>query len=326
MVTSGKSQTRSWKKQAGQSRPKWNHDSERDGTILTFVTANLFNYSDADPDDAGRHNELVTMLDNRDADFIAVQELVSSSAGRNIDDHATRRANASVALLNLAQDLGMMCEGGRPAVSISQTRHHTGLLWRHGIDVIPDSLRCYDSHVYGNSHGLVTAVFDIGGKKVRVGSAHLSHGDPGMSGGWKDAGIVMQALNRTDGIPGIVGGDWQGIGADPIYDKDPYEGKEWDQSHSYHYDRNGNVDRDAAIRLEYHGRFRDCARVLRAPWQATTGHHTTDTNQPRRIDRIYVTHDFPEAALAGFRRIDPEVIGQCTDHCPVLVEIEESRL
>lgn len=255
-----------------------------------------------------------------------MQELVSSGAGKDIDDPATRRANASDVLLNLAQDLGMRCEEGRPAVSISQTRHHTGLLWRDGIEVVPGSLRCYDSHVYGNSHGLVTAVFDVGGRKIRVGSAHFSHPDPGMSGGWKDAGVVMQAFNRTDGIPGIVGGDWQGIGANATYDKHPYAGKKWDQSHSYHYDRNGNVDRDAAIRLEDHGRFRDCARVLGAPSEPTTGHHKTDTNQPRRIDRIYVTHNFPDGALAGFRRLDPEIVGQCTDHCPVLVEIDEGRL
>jgi len=35
----------------------------------------------------------------------------------------------------------------------------------------------------------------------------------------------------------------------------PYEGEAWDQSHSYHYDPEGKVDRHAAIRLERCGRF-----------------------------------------------------------------------
>ncbi|MGW5741607.1 hypothetical protein [Amycolatopsis sp. NPDC003861] len=285
------------------------------------------NFDGKNPREAARYGELTTLLRNQKPDVLAVQELVSSDRDKNVDGPATRRNEASRALVSLATALGMVCDTDFvAATAISLTRHHTGLLWRPGIDVVPNSLMRYDSHIYGNSHGLVAAVFNVGGKRVRIGSAHLSHCDPGMSGGWKDAGVVMRAFNRGDGIPGIVGGDWQGIGADVAYDPDPYEGKEWDQSHSYHYDRDGNVDRDAAIRLERHGRFRDCARVLRKPWQATTGHHNTDSNQPRRIDRIYVSYDFPEAALAGFRRVDPEVVDQCTDHCPVLAEIDESKL
>ncbi len=298
-----------------------------DVTIFTFVTANLLNFDGKDPREAARYGQLTTLLRRQKPDFLAVQELVSSGRDKNIEGPATRRNEASRALLSLATALGMLCDTSFvPAVAISPTRHHTGLLWRPGIDVVPNSLMRYDSHIYGNSHGLVAAVFTVDGRKVRVGSAHLSHCDPGMSGGWKDAGLVMRAFNRNDGIPGIVGGDWQGIGADATYDPDPYAGKEWDQSHSYHYDRDGNVDRDAAIRLEHHGRFRDCARLLEAKWQATTGHHETDTNEPRRIDRVYVTHDVPADAVTNYRVVDPSEVGQCTDHCPVVVDFDESRL
>jgi endonuclease/exonuclease/phosphatase family metal-dependent hydrolase len=280
-----------------------------------------------DPGQAARYGQLTTLLRKQKPDILAVQELISSHRDKNIDGPATRRNEASRALLSLATALGMVCDTSFvTATAISLTRHHTGLLWRPGIDVVPHSLTRYDSHVHGNSRGLVAAVFTLGGKKVRIGSAHLSHCDPGMSGGWKDAGVVMRAFNRGDGIPGIVGGDWQGIGADADYDKDPYHGKEWDQSHSFHYDRDGNVDRDAAIRLERHGRFKDCARIAAAPWQETTGHHETDTNQPRRIDRIYVTHDVPDEAVTGFRVVDPAEVGQCTDHCPVVVEFDEAAL
>jgi len=84
--------------------------------------------------------------------------------------------------VSLASALGMERTAGiTPAVAFSPTRHQAGLLWREGIEVVPDSLMRYDSHVLGNSYGLVAAVFDLGGKKVRVGSAHLSHCDPGLS-------------------------------------------------------------------------------------------------------------------------------------------------
>jgi len=53
---------------------------------------------------------------------------------------------------------------------------------------------------------------------------------------------------------------------------------------------------------------------------------TADRQPPRRIDRIYVTHDFPTAAVEGFGAAEPADVGQCTDHCPVLVEIDETGL
>jgi endonuclease/exonuclease/phosphatase family metal-dependent hydrolase len=292
--------------------------------VITFMTVNLMNYDGKDPSQDDRYGKLVAMLIRQRPNILVVQELVS---GPNNDASEHRRALAGAALCELADAVGMDCIAEcQPAVSISRTRHHTGILWSHGIDVVPRRFTPYDSDVYDNSHGLAVVVFDLGGRPLRAGSAHFSHFDPGLSGGWRDAGVVMRAFNRNEGIPGIVGGDWQGIGSDETYDKDPYEGKPWDVAHALHYDLNGNVDRHGAIRLEQHGRFRDCARLVGADWQATTGHHHTDTHQPRRIDRAYVTYNFPEAAVTSYRVVGPEVVGQCTDHCPVVVEVDETAL
>jgi hypothetical protein len=221
----------------------------------------------------------------------------------------------------------MECVAGtKPAVSISNTRHHTGLLWTPGIEVVPGSFRPYDTDDYGISHGLATAVFDVGGPKLRAGSAHFSHTDPGLSGGWKDAGVVHRAFHRRDGIVGLVGGDWQGIGSRHDYDPDPYEGVDWKPDIAYHLDLYGQPDRHAAIRMERLFKFQDCALLANARPHSTTGHHETDQQPPRRIDRIYATYDFPKGAVTGFRAVKPKEVGQASDHRPVLVKIDETRL
>jgi endonuclease/exonuclease/phosphatase family metal-dependent hydrolase len=51
-----------------------------------------------------------------------------------------------------------------------------------------------------------------------------------------------------------------------------------------------------------------------------------DTHQPRRIDRIYVTHNVPAQAVAAFRVVDAAEVGQCTDHRPVEATLDETLL
>jgi hypothetical protein len=255
-----------------------------------------------------------------------VQELISSGPDGNTGDRS-KRAAAEAALCELADALGMECMAGtKPAVSISNTRHHTGLLWAPGIELVPGSFRPYDTADYGISHGLATAVFDVGGPRLRAGSAHFSHPDPGLSAGWKDAAVVHRAFHREDGIPGIVGGDWQGIGSNHHYDPDPYEGVDWTPDIGYHLDLYGQPDRHAAIRMERNFRFRDCAILTSTPRHSTTGHHKTDRQPPRRIDRIYVTYDFPAEAIEKFRPVGPKAVGQSSDHTPALAEIDETKL
>lgn len=278
------------------------------------------NYDGDDP-------EIVRVIKNEiKPHILAVQELISSSTYEPMDDE-TKRVRAGAALRELADALDMTCVADRkPVVAVSRTRHHTGLLWHKGISVTPGGFNPYDSTTSGMSHGMATAVFDLGGPLLRAGSAHLSPTDPGLSGGWLDAGQVHKAFHREDGIAGLVGGDWQGIGSDVTFDPNPYIGVKWNPAIAYHYDNNGRVDRDAAYRLERNFHFKDCAVFAGARWNQTTGHHETDRQPPRRIDRIYATYDFPKAAATDFRAVEPEAVGQASDHCPVLVEIDERLL
>lgn len=295
--------------------------------MIRFATFNLMNYDGQDPAQDARYGKLTRTIKHDIApDILAVQELISSDTNGCMDD-ADKRLRAGAALCELADALGMTCiADGAPAVAISRTRHHTGLLWRNGISVVPGGFTPYDSATSGISHGMATAVFDLGGVKLRAGSAHLSPTDPGMSGGWLDAGQVHKAFHREDGIVGLVGGDWQGIGADVTFDPNPYIGVDWHPAIAYHYDTNGRVDRDAAYRLEANFRFKDCAVFAGARWKQTTGHHETDRQPARRIDRIYGTYDLPNDAVMSCRTLDPDEIGQCSDHCPVLVEVDETLL
>jgi endonuclease/exonuclease/phosphatase family metal-dependent hydrolase len=301
-------------------------DPERGRKIFNFVTWNLLNYDGTDPDQAARYERLYALLVDLNPGILAVQELISSGPDGNTGDRS-KRAAAENSLWQLADALGMDCVvGTKPAVSISNTRHHTGLLWAPGIEVVPGSFEPYDSDTSGMSHGMATAVFDVGGPRLRAGSAHFSHQDPGLSGGWKDAGVVHRAFHREDGIPGLVGGDWQGIGSNHQYDPHPYENVDWTPDIAYHLDLFQQPDRHAAIRLERIFRFRDCAILTDAPRHSTTGHHKTDRQPSRRIDRIYATYDLPTPAIAGFRAVEARRVGQCSDHRPVLAQIDETKL
>ncbi len=294
--------------------------------MLNFVTFNLLNYDGVDHSQTLRYDQLSSLIIGLKPDILAVQELISSGPDGNTGDRS-KRAAAESALCTLADALGMNCIAGtRPTVAVSKTRHHTGLLWAPGIEVVPGGFMAYDGGHFGISHGMATAVFDVGGPLLRAGSVHLSPFDPGLSGGWKDAGQVHRAFHREDGIPGLVGGDWQGIGSNHRYDPDPYENFEWNPAIAYHFDLYGQPDRHAAIRMERWFRFQDCAILANATRHSTTGHHKTDRQPPRRIDRIYATYDFPREAIAGFRAVDPDLVGQCSDHCPVLVEVDEATL
>jgi endonuclease/exonuclease/phosphatase family metal-dependent hydrolase len=294
---------------------------KRSVTIVTIVTVNLLNY---DGKDTKKRKETAQLIGEQNPDVVAAQEFISSGPDNDHGDR-TKREAAEFALCMLAEDLGMECMvGDRPALALSDTRHHTGLLWRKGIRA--SDLMCYDSAIYKVSHGMTVAVFTVDGKEFRVASVHSSPFDPGMPDGWKDAGQVHRALHRGDGIPGIACGDWQGIGSDKRYDRNPYKGVPWHPSHAYHYDPWGKVDRWGAVRMEKIFRFRDCARIVGVPWQPTTGHHDTDSQPPRRIDRAYVTYHFPTAAVRWFSVVDKVRVGQRLDHCPVVVGIDETHL
>ena len=67
--------------------------------------------------------------------------------------------------------------------------------------------------------------------------------------------------------------------------------------------------------------MRDCARLTETPWAPTSGHHSTDSQPARRLDRWYTTYDFPSQAVTRYTVADPAQVGELTDHLPIMIDI-----
>lgn len=290
--------------------------------VLTFATVNAWNLYDTDAHE-GRYAALEALIQALDVDVLAVQEIVARPSSPS--DPAVRSV-AEQRLHRLAEAIDRRCEvDGQPTLAVGGGSHHAALLWRDGITPVNESLDRFERAPAGMWHSMVTAVLDVGGPRLRIGSVQLSPFDPGMGWGWRDAGQVLRAMHR-DSTPGLIGGDWNALGSDPAYDPDPYADAAWHPDHAYQYGPDGRLDRSAARRLEEIGRMRDCARIVDAPWTPTTGHHPVDHHPPRRIDRWYATHHVPDAALVGYRVADSYAVGATTDHLPVLVTLDPAAL
>jgi len=72
--------------------------------------------------------------------------------------------------------------------------------------------------------------------------------------------------------------------------------------------------------------MRNCALLAAAGWAPTTGHHPGDHHPPRRIDRWYATWHLPDAAVRGHRTLDAAAVGTCTDHAPVVIEVDPAAI
>ncbi|SDT74511.1 endonuclease/exonuclease/phosphatase family protein [Actinoplanes derwentensis] len=288
-------------------------------TLLTINTLDLYG-SDAQADQ-DRYGAVEDLIRSYDADVIAVQEVIADGASV-----VEKRVGAEAGLRRLAAAVGRDCEvDGRAAVAAGGIIHHPGLLWRAGIEPVPGSLHTLQRDGAGMWHGAVSVILDLGGLRVRVGSCQLSPFSPT----WRrrDAEQLLRLFN-SDAVPGLLGGDFNVIGGDCVYDPDPYENMPWHPDHAYQLTDHGAPDRSAAHLLEANhlGRMRDCARLTGTWWAATTGHHPADQHPPRRLDRWYATWDFPADAIAGLAVADVEQVGTTTDHLPVLLHLDLDAL
>lgn len=288
--------------------------------MIKVLAVNAFNlYGNAAEED--RFGDVEALIRGSGADIVAVQEIVArpEEIGEPI-----QRVLAERNVRRLADAVGLCCEAGhQPVLALGGGIHHTALLWRAGLEIVPGSVRRFERIPDGMWHSMVGAVFDLGGPRLRVGSVQLSPFDQAWA--WSDAAQIMRAMNSDD-IPGLVGGDFNGIGGDAGYDPDPYSDVEWRPDHAYQLDEHGQLDRRVARRLEGPGRMRDCARLIRAPWRATAGHWPADVHPPRRIDRWYATYHLPAGAVVGHQVDDSSRARGCTDHLPVAVLIEPDAL
>ncbi|MEV6903397.1 hypothetical protein [Amycolatopsis sp. NPDC051372] len=306
-------------------------DGTNSEVAVRLVSVNAFNLYDGDtPAAEERFARLEALVRGLDADVLAVQEIVAREPGPRDPD---KRDLATTRLRRLAKAVGRQWKHrGEPMLALRGDIHHTALLWRDGITPVPGTIGRFERADAGMWHSMVTCVFDLGGPRLRVGSVQLSRFD--QAWGWSDAVQILRAMHCDD-VPGFIGGGFNGVGATTVptpkgdshfYDHDPYLHQPWHPDHAYQFDEHGHLDRRVAIRLEHLGRMRDCARITGAPWAATTGFHPSDHHPPRRIDRWYATHHAPDAAVRSVHVVDHAAVGQCTDHAPVILDLDHTAI
>jgi endonuclease/exonuclease/phosphatase family metal-dependent hydrolase len=299
--------------------------------FTTYNTLDLF----ADDTAAGRehYRQVVQVARALDPDVLAVQEI-------RAEDQKTAQAR----MTQLAGDIGMDCAvpgsgtgSGRPVLAMGTRGYHAGLMWRPGIEPVPGSLRAYG---LGNFwHSLACVSLDVGGQQVRHASHHATPFGRQLRADQNER--LTAVLKYSGGQPVLVGADWNTECADRVYDeasgtwvmyepRDPYSGLSWFDGLVYQcewdYDERGQrrhwADRRPGDVL-WAGGLHDAAAVLRAPWQATVGHHPDDTygvrGIRRRIDGVRVTGPML-GALRAHHVDGTELARSASDHLPVTVE------
>ncbi len=297
----------------------------------TYNTLDLF----VDDSAAGRehYRQVVELARALDPDVLAVQEI-----------RAQEQKTAYARMTQLADDIGLNCtvaatSGGqaRPVLALGMRGYHAGLMWRPGIEPVPGSLRAYGKGSYW--HSLACVTLDVGGRRVRHASHHATPFGRKLRADQNER-LTASVANGRD-VPVIIGADWNTESADRVYDaargvwvlyepRDPFSGITWfdELVHQceWDYDERGQrrhwADRRPGDVL-WAGGLHDAAAVLRAPWQATVGHHPDDSYGAhgirRRIDQVRVTSQIT-GALRAHHVECTERARQASDHLPVTVE------
>jgi hypothetical protein len=309
-------------------------DDSPDTPSVRFATFNAHNLFENRNLAAQQHYRMVLeLIRGLNPDVLAIQEL---------------RGRAQLArnyLRVLAHDSGMKCEipgdgRGKPVTALALGSHgfHSGLLWRAGTDVLPGSFGESELGHFWHSAGWAT--FRFGSRLVRHASFHATPFDRELR--THENAELLSLLKQGPGgdLPLLIGADWNAESADLVLDEesgrqvlyepgDPFAGAQWQEDMEHQCcvadEPDGTqrhwVDRSAGEVL-LAGGLHDAAAVLRAPWQATTGHFPGDgygmIGIRRRIDAIRVTADVAPA-LRGYRVIDNARAQQVSDHLPVMV-------
>jgi endonuclease/exonuclease/phosphatase family metal-dependent hydrolase len=290
------------------------------------------------PDEAEHYQRVVESIRELGTDVLAVQEI----RGPNAQICGTR-------LRQLAEDVGMRClvpsvglpAGTRkPALAMGTRGFHCGLMWRGDIEPVTGSLRAVGKDNFWHSLAVVT--LDVGGRQVRHAAFHATPFGRLLRADQNER-LVATLTGPRGSLPLLVGADWNTESADRVpgagsgsggwvlYEpRDPYDGVEWFDDMLYQcewdYDERGErrhwADRRPGDVL-WAGGLHDVAAALRAPWQATVGHHPSDrygaAGVSRRIDAIRVTRHLLDA-LRAYHVTDSELSREASDHLPVTVE------
>jgi endonuclease/exonuclease/phosphatase family metal-dependent hydrolase len=308
-------------------------------TSVLFTTYNLLDLGANTASGAEHYRVVVESIRALATDVLAVQEI------RAPDLQAARQL-----LRELADDTGLQClvpasgaGSAFPALAFGARGYHLGLLWREGIEPVPGSFRSRNGDFW---HALGWVSLDVGGPAVRHAAYHAPPFGRKIRADQNE--LLVASLARPESrAPALVGADWNGESADRVRDEctgqwrlyepgDPYDQVDWfeDMVHQceWDYDEGGRrrhrVDRTAGEVL-WAGGLHDAAAALRAPWQATAGHHPDDAygvrGVRRRIDGIRVT---PEVlpALRAHQVTDTNLTRRASDHLPVTVEYDPAAI
>lgn len=302
---------------------------------VRFSTYNLLNLFEDDSAAGHEHYRMIVESARAlDTDVLAIQEL-----------RATGPGTAAARLRRLAGDLGLRClvpgrRGGarRPALAMGVHGFHCALLWAEGIEPVPGSLRAWGNGDFW--HSLACVTLDVGGVRVRHAAHHATPFGRKLRADQNER-LVAALRAPGGGPPALVGADWNTECADRVpgeaagqwrlYEPgDPYAGVGWFDEMIYQcewdYDERGQRRARADRRpgdVLWAGGLHDAAAALRAPWQATAGHHPGDPygarGVRRRIDGIRVTRPVL-AALRAHHVTDTSLARSASDHLPVTVE------
>src|SRR5580692_11618080 len=283
--------------------------------FTTYNTLNLF--QDDTPLQRDRYQLVVDSIRALDTDVLAVQEI-----------RAPDEPTAQKRLRELAEDVGMFCtvpepdREGRPALAMRG--HGSEYFW----------------------HSLASVTLDVGGTRVRHAAHHATPFGRRLRADQNEV-LVALATGPPQGMPTLVGADWNTECADRVRDEgsgewalyepgDPYAAVGWFgemiNQCEWDYDERGRrrhrADRGPGDVL-WAGGLHDAAAALNAPWQATVGHHPDDVFGAhgvwRRIDGVRVTRPVLRA-LRAHHVADSDVTRRASDHLPVTAEYAPAAL
>ncbi|MGA3152667.1 MAG: endonuclease/exonuclease/phosphatase family protein [Streptosporangiaceae bacterium] len=307
---------------------------------VLFTTYNVLDlFLSDEPGAVRRYERAVESIRGIDPDVLAVQEIRGSY-----------KPKVEGRLRQLAADVGLQClvrdkDGGhaQPALAMGSRGYHGGLLWRAGIEPVPDSFQVVGRLDFWHSLGCVT--LDLGGRQVRHATFHAAPFGRSLRAEQNEL-LVARLTGSPASPPVLVGADWNTESADRIKDADgrwvlyepgdPYAGATWSPDMIYQcewdYDEDGNrrfrADRRPGDVL-WAGGLYDAAAALRAPWQPTVGHYPGDrygvAGIRRRIDAIRVSRHVL-GALRAYHVVDSELTRRASDHLPVTVEYKPAAI
>jgi endonuclease/exonuclease/phosphatase family metal-dependent hydrolase len=288
------------------------------------------------PEGTEHYRQIVESIRALGTDVLAVQEIRGPDA-----------QTCGPRLRQLADDVGMRCMVPSAALPAGVRKHalamgsrgfHCGLMWRGEIEPVTGSLRTIGRGSFW--HSVAVVALDVGGHQVRHAAFHATPFGRALRADQNER-LVAALTGPRGGLPLLIGADWNTESADRVWDeqsqtwvlyesRDPYDGVTWFDDLVYQcewdYDERGQRRHRADRRpgdVLWAGGLHDAAAALRAPWQATVGHHPSDrygaAGVSRRIDAIRVTRHVLDA-LRGYHATDTELTRSASDHLPVTVE------